>query len=1007
MIDPSSDDRPSLNLESGSHLVDRLLSITLATIGVVLIVSAASIDLDPWRQAVLAVATSKIFILVNRSKGRTASAFLVMLSMAVSVRYLVWRATETLDFASTPELILGLGLVAAELYAALVLVLGYVQTLWPLARKPHPLPEDPLTWPTVDVFIPTCDEPLGVVRATVLGALAIDWPPGKMRVYILDDGRRPDIRAFAETCGARYLTRPNNLHAKAGNLNNAMQRTTGEFIAVFDADQIPTRAFLQMTMGWMVHEPRNAVVQTPIHAYARDLFQRNLAAGLRVPPESTMFNGVSQDGNDLWNACVFSGSCAVLRRAALEEIGGFAVETLSEAAHTMLKLHRRGWQSAYLRLPLAAGLATERLASHIGQRTRSTRGMIQLLRIDNPLLGPGLSLGQRVCYLHRAARGLGALPRIVFLTAPLAYLLFGQTVIAASPLTIASYALPHIFHAVATNSRLAGPNRHSFWSAIHETVLALFLAPVALATLLVPRRGEAPRITKAGVPDAGYFDLAAVYPNLILLAALGLGVVRGLVGMIFQPTEPPDFQALLLNTIWGATSLLAVMAALAICRVPRHARAQLRTAAPNAIHLPDGRTLPGTARELSHEGASVVAKRPEGLPAGLSCQLEFTAGSQAVLVQSQVIRWERHSLQVSFQSRTIAQEAAIVQALFGRADAWTDWAAYPVDHPIASLARVFVSAIGLFRRRSRTSHASAGTDLAQPQQPPNDRPGAVVALVPRARPHRATAAAALLGLLLAPAICHAQTPLSGGFVIRPSPPPPPQFQPAPALPGPLNLPSATAPSPVPTPGPVVEPATAPVLPATGQTRRLVLTLRQVGAPGPLTLRGLSELQGVQFGIRADEVVTEALLTLSGATSPALIPDVSAVTVTLNDQYVGAIPANRDRPRFEGLEMPVNPVFFQDDNHLNFRFAGHYTTECNDSLSGKLWSTISDASTLTLTLERLPAQRDLSRLPLPFFDAHDPQPLVLPFVVRPAPPTTRCRPPGSSRRGSGSRPSSAA
>ena len=146
------------------------------------------------------------------------------------------------------------------------------------------------------------------------------------------------------------------------------------------------------------------------------------------------------------------------------------------------------------------------------------------------------------------------------------------------------------------------------------------------------------------------------------------------------------------------------------------------------------------------------------------------------------------------------------------------------------------------------------------------------------------------------------------------------------------------------------------------------------------MRGTSELQGVQFGIRADEVVTAAALNLSGAMSPALIPEFSNVTVTLNEQYVGTIPVNRDQPRFENFSLPVSPVFFQDNNRLNFRFTGRYTPECNDPLSGLLWSTISDASTLTLTLERLPPQRDLSRLPLPFFDPHEKTMLSLPFVL---------------------------
>ena len=288
----------------------------------------------------------------------------------------------------------------------------------------------------------------------------MDWPRDKMKIWLLDDGRREEFRQFADACGVGYVTRGDNLHAKAGNLNNAMRHTDGEFIAVFDCDHIPTRAFLQLSMGWMVDQPNLAMVQTPHHFYSPDPFQRNLAAGTRVPSEGNMFYGLIQDGNDYWNATFFCGSCAVLRRSALNEIGGFAVETVTEDAHTMLKMHRKGWDSAYLKLPLAAGLATESLAQHIGQRVRWARGMLQIFRIDNPMFGPGLSLGQRLCYLQAMMHFLFALPRVVFLTAPLSYLLLGQNIIAASPLAISAYALPHLLHAIGTNSRLQRNWRH-------------------------------------------------------------------------------------------------------------------------------------------------------------------------------------------------------------------------------------------------------------------------------------------------------------------------------------------------------------------------------------------------------------------------------------------------------------------------------------------------------------------------------------------------------------------
>ena len=972
-------------------LSQTLLSALLALLGAMLLFAVATVPLTARQQAILAVASGGTFLVVNRFRGRGISVFLVMLSLAVSLRYIVWRVTSTLGFPSFVEMILGSILVVAEFYAVIVLVLGYVQTLWPLERKPVPLPEDVALWPTVDVFVPTYNEPLSIVRATVLGCVAMDWPPDKMRVWLLDDGRREEFRRFAAEVGVGYVTRTDNAHAKAGNLNNAMAETNGEFIAIFDCDHIPTRAFLQVTMGTLLAEPRTALVQTPHHFYSPDPFQRNLAAGTRVPPEGNMFYGLVQDGNDYWNATFFCGSCAVLRRSALDEIGGIAVETVTEDAHTMLKLHRRGWDSAYLKIPLAAGLATERLILHVGQRIRWARGMIQIFRLDNPLLGPGLTAGQRVCYLQAMGHFFFALPRVIFLTAPLAYLLFGQNIIAASPLAIIAYALPHIFHSVATNSRLQKNWRHSFWSEIYETVLALFLIRVTIVTLFAPRRGKFNVTAKGGLLENGYFDLGAVYPNLFLAFFLIAGVIRGLVQIVFFQNPILIFQALLLNSIWAFLALLTVMAALAVGRETRQirSRARIRAVVPVVVYLPDGRLVTGTTRDLSQGGGGVVVDRPDGVADGIDVQLEFTLGTEPVLVPARVMRWDQRSMQVAFQPADLAEEADVVQAVFGRADAWTDWASYPDDRPLASLWRVLVSIRGLFRPRERAVAApgSAAETAADTQ---------VAAVVPASSVRRTARAAALLLAGLLPALpvhpARAQplggrsnvvirpvpapvTPLQAQYSLNPSavplPPAPPTYQgQGAAAPAASGAPQAGTSGAVPA---------APVA-GTGQTRHVVYSLRQLGALGPLTLRGTSELQGVQFGIRADEVVTAAELNLSGASSPALIPEYSNVTVTLNEQYVGTIPAAKDQPKFDNMVMPVSPVFFQDNNRLNFHFSGRYTPECNDPLSGLLWSTISDTSTLTLTLERLPPQRDLARLPLPFFDSHEKQTLALPFVL---------------------------
>ena len=206
-----------------------------------------------------------------------------------------------------------------------------------------------------------------------------------------------------------------------------------------------------------------------------------------------------QDGNDFWNATFFCGSCAVLRRTALDEIGGIAVETVTEDAHTSLRMQMHGWNTAYINIPQAAGLATERLSGHVEQRIRWARGMIQILRTDNPLFAPGLNSAQRLCYFNAMSHFLYALPRLIFLTAPLIYLFLGHMNIPGYWAAILAYALPHLVLSNMTNSRIQGQHRHSFWNEIYETVLAPYIFLPTMLALINPKLGSFNVTAKGGV----------------------------------------------------------------------------------------------------------------------------------------------------------------------------------------------------------------------------------------------------------------------------------------------------------------------------------------------------------------------------------------------------------------------------------------------------------------------------------------------------------------------------
>ncbi|UPY37750.1 UDP-forming cellulose synthase catalytic subunit [Sediminicoccus sp. KRV36] len=983
--------------------VQRLLAVTLGLLGAFFFIT---VPMEEEGQVWLTLGGIAMFMILNRNKSRKMGLILVVLSVMVTSRYLFWRATETLEFETVLQSILGTLLFGAEMFAGTLMTLSYIQTSYPLDRKPVPMPINPDVWPTVDIYVPSYNETLDLVRPTVLAAMNMDYPRDKLNVWILDDGRRPEFRDFAEECGCGYIIRPDNKGAKAGNLNHAMRHTTGEYIAIFDCDHAPTRAFLQLTLGWLIRDRRIALVQTPHHFYSPDPFERNLVRQRLVPNEGLLFYGAIQPGSDLWNASFFCGSCAVIRREALEEVGGVPHVTVTEDCHCALKMQQRGWHTAYIRIPLAAGLATERLALHIGQRLRWARGMLQIMRTENTLFAPGLKWMQRFCYFIAGFGFLFALPRVIFLTSPLAFLFFGESVIAASPVAIIAYAGSHMFHAIATTARLNGKHRHSFWSEIYEASLAVPLLPVTVLTLWDPSKGKFNVTDKGGILEAGYLDFRAVLPNLIMLALLSVGFAIGIWGSFTSDLGSLEGRAYLLNTIWAGLCLIPLAGSVAVGREREQSRVRARVEAnlPGELILASGERLPTRSANLSLSGARLIIDRALGVAEGDEVQVAFETGGEIVALRAHVIRWDGNEVYLEFIIETLADEASVVRAFFGRPDAWLYWDHWPEDKPLRSLwTVVLASADAVFRKYRfgilRSAKPVAG--LAKPQAPrvsdvvaprrPNTAPPA--AMPPPTAPRPVPAAtAALLALGLFCGMPAGAQPIGA----QPAGVPPGSAQPGAvqpsvaqsgtAQPG-MAQPGFAAPQPPALPAPVLPSAMdAEGLPP--GARIVTRTLKEMGLTGPMQLRGTNDLQGVLFGLRADEVVTQARVTVAGGASPALIPSLSQIALTLNDQFVGTIPMDAARQSFGPLEFPLDPLYFSEVNRLNFRFAGRYTTECNDALSGLLWATVSDLSTLQLRIERLPPSRDLSRLPEPIFDRRVLSgvvtvPMVLPEALGPA------------------------
>jgi cellulose synthase (UDP-forming) len=253
---------------------------------------------------------------------------------------------------------------------------------WRLSVRSAPAPCEGLS---VDVFVPTYNESVELVRKTLLAAQAMDYAH---TTWLLDDGRRPEMKALAEQLGCRYLARADNAHAKAGNLNHALAQSRAELVAIFDADHAPRRDFLTQTLGYFDDDAspscrrhRTSTTSTPQH--------RRRGAGRAVWTEQSLFFRVIQRGKDCWNAAFFCGSCAVVRRSALDAVGGFATGTVTEDLHTSMRIHAKGWKSVFHAEPMAFGLAPESIEPFIGQRVRWGQGAMHVWRKEGILTHRG------------------------------------------------------------------------------------------------------------------------------------------------------------------------------------------------------------------------------------------------------------------------------------------------------------------------------------------------------------------------------------------------------------------------------------------------------------------------------------------------------------------------------------------------------------------------------------------------------------------------------------------
>jgi cellulose synthase (UDP-forming) len=435
---------------------------------------------------------------------------LVAGALAWSGVYLVWRIGWSMRGANP---ILWAALLAAELYGLWNLTMLAWMT-WHVREVQRP---EPTPGRRVDVYVCIYDEPPSVLEATLAGCALLGYPHV---TYVLDDGRRPEIAALAQAWGARYVTRPDNSHAKAGNINHALPLTGGELVLVLDADHVPLPDALDTLVGYF-DDPTVALVQGP-HDFSNHDSIQHYDLGRH---EQSVFYSVICPGKDRHNAAFWCGSGALIRRQALLDVGGVATETIAEDFHTTIKLHRAGWQTRYDPRVVVQGLAPHNLAAYLLQRDRWARGNLSVFKTaESPLRAKGLKSAQRLSYFASLTAYLAGPVRLMILGVLAAVLWTGALPLHIAPLALGLLWAPATLLMIVAGSGLCrGEQRAS--ETVHYELCTAEIFTRALRCVVRPGRTAFKVTPKEGVDPGGWEALRQFKLLLVLTLALSLGVI--------------------------------------------------------------------------------------------------------------------------------------------------------------------------------------------------------------------------------------------------------------------------------------------------------------------------------------------------------------------------------------------------------------------------------------------------------------------------------------------------
>ncbi|MDY6937376.1 MAG: glycosyltransferase [Cyanobacteriota bacterium] len=654
--------------------------------GIELFQALVAPEVHAWMPIAILFVILGITVRVTSPENRIARGFIVASFLALILRYLLWRVLYTLDLSTSINRFFSLGFLLMEVF---LIATQSIRLFLTIGEKNRHREADRMSQgildgsfgPSVDILIPTYDEPPVVLRRTIIGCQAIDY--SRKKIYVLDDTRRSEIADLARELGCEYITRPDNRHAKAGNLNHAIDRTQGDLIVVLDADFIPTQNFIERTAGFF-QRPSVGLVQTHQCFYNSDIVARNLGLEDVLPHEFEMFFRQYQLMRDGAGSVVCSGSAFVVRRSALEEAGGFVTESLCEDYYTSIRLSARGYEVLYLDENLSAGLIAESMPAYLSQRQRWARGTLQGLFLNvNPLTIQGLKLRQRICHIEGIVQWFANLTRIAFLLVPIAYYFFGILPLRASVDEWFYFFLPCYLINFVIFSWLNRRSLSIFVADIYAIVQAFPVSATVVHTLIRPFAQKF-KVTPKGIFKQGYlFHYRLAAPLVFIAIATILGFTLNWLQIDIVPsfisTQLGLADRAIVNSLgnfWAIYNLvLILLSILCFIDVPQSSPyLDFQLEYPVCLQA-NGQAWLGTTQTISEVSATVILDRqlqPMDALDLTPVQLEILEEGLEIPAQvcDRQIVGNQLVLTVLFDSLSLDRERHLIELLFCRPGRW-------------------------------------------------------------------------------------------------------------------------------------------------------------------------------------------------------------------------------------------------------------------------------------------------------------------------------------------------